>query len=279
MNNEIRNGFLELKIAGQRSAISIQERRDNDLKLIAYLKSLIDNNVVEDFEDIGFCYWNISDNYAFLRDGHSLYKNHKQFHEHIINNDPCYLFWLVCDATQRLALENDGYGDFWWDLYREAVENNPDNKWHFAEFNVHRAAFYSNKTFTLSEDNFNFVKQRYESFIAKTESASENIFYKLIYFSQLASFLQIDNKEICALSRELINYLSLPQTYEHFLCGEWKSFTTPLDKRKQAVVGIISAVNALIDVKEIKNAKDLYCEACDIGMPQNRYIERRLNEL
>ena len=51
MNNEIRNGFLELKITGQRSAITIQEKRDNDLKLIAYLKSLIDNNVVADFED------------------------------------------------------------------------------------------------------------------------------------------------------------------------------------------------------------------------------------
>ena len=61
--------------------------------------------------------------------------------------------------------------------------------------------------------------------------------------------------------------------------GEWKSFITPFDKRKQAVVGIISAVNALIDVKDIKNAKDLYCEACNIGMSQNRYIERRLNEL
>lgn len=72
MNNEIRNSFLELKITGQRSAITIQEKRDKDLKLIAYLKSLIDNNVVADFEDIGFCYWNISDNYAFLRDGYSL---------------------------------------------------------------------------------------------------------------------------------------------------------------------------------------------------------------
>lgn len=279
MNNEIRNRFLKLKITGQRSAISIQDKRENDLKLIAYLKSLIDNNVVADFEDIGFCYWNISDNYAFIRDGYSLYENHKQFYEHIINNDSCYLFWLVCDATQRLALEKGGYYNFWWDLYREAVEQNSNNKLYFAEFCIHRAAFYSNKNFTFSQENINYVKRNFENFIAKTESTPENIFYKLIYFSQLASFLQIDNKEICALSRELLNYLSLPQTYEHFLCGEWKSFTTPLDKRKQAVVGIISAVNALIDVKEIKNAKDLYCEACDIGMPQNRYIERRLNEL
>lgn len=279
MNNEIRNRFLELKITGQRSEISIQDKRENDLKLIAYLKSLIVNKVVVDFEDIGFCYWNISDNYAFLREGHSLYENHKKFYDYIINNDSCYLYWLVCDGTQRLALEKDGYSTFWWDLYRKAVERNSNNKLYFAEFSIHRAAFYSNKDFTLSQNNFNFVKRNFENFIAKTESTPENIFYKLIYLSLAARLSQIDNKELYCLSRALLEYLSFPQSSSGYLCGEWKSFTTPFDKRKQAVVGIISAVNALIDLNDIKMAKDLYCEACNVGLPQNHYIERRLNKV
>ncbi len=277
MNNEIRNRFLELKVAGQRSAKSSEDKRAKDLKLISHLKSFIENKVVTDFEDIGFCYWNISDNYAFLRDGHSLYENHNTFYEHVTTNDPCYLYWLVCDATQRLALEKDGYSSFWWNLYKEAVEQNPNNKLYFAEFNIHRAAFYSNKNYTLSKDNFNFVKRNFENFIAKTESTPENIFYKLIYLSLAARLSQIDNKELYRLSRALLEYLSLQQATSGALCGEWKSFTIPFDKRKQAVVGIISAVNALIDVNDIKIAKDLYCEACNIGLPQNRYIERRLN--
>lgn len=278
MNNEIRNGFLELKITGQRSAISIQDKRENDLKLIAYLKYLIENNVVVDFEDIGFCYWNISDNYAFLREGNSLYENHKEFYEYVVNNDPCYLYWLVCDATQRLALEKDGYGAFWWDLYMKAVEQNSHNELHFAEFNIHRAALYSNKNYTLTQNNFNFVKQNFENFIVKTKQISENVFYKLIYLSLVSRFTTIDNNEIYGLSRALFEYLSLPHATSEYLCGEWKSFTTPFDKKKQAVVGINSAVNAFIDANDIKMARDLYCEACNAGLSQNSYIERRLNE-
>ena len=39
--------------------------------MIAFLQSSIDCGDAATFEDIGFCYWNISDQYALLRDGHS----------------------------------------------------------------------------------------------------------------------------------------------------------------------------------------------------------------
>ena len=39
-----------------------------------------------------------------------------------------------------------------------------------------------------------------------------------------------------------------------------------------------SAVNALIYSNDIKEATSLYLEACNMGLPQNHYIERRLNE-
>ena len=140
MNTQIIKQFKELKVIGQRSAITPQEKIEKDAQLIRYLKSAIDNNVVTDFEDVGFCYWNISDNYALMKDGHSLMRNHQIFYEHIKNNDACYLYWTVCDATQRLTLEKDGFSKFWWGLYEEATEKNYYNNVYFAEFNAHRAA-------------------------------------------------------------------------------------------------------------------------------------------
>lgn len=122
MDEQIRRKFVDLKVTGQRFAISPEEKREKDLSLISYLNSIIENEIVTEFQDIGFCYWNISDNYALLKDGHSLFDNHRKFCEHIKNQDDEYLYWLVCDATQRLTLEKDGYSSFWWDLYRKAAE-------------------------------------------------------------------------------------------------------------------------------------------------------------
>ena len=56
----------------------------------------------------------------------------------------------------------------------------------------------------------------------------------------------------------------------------WKSFITPFGKRKCAVVGITSAVNALIDRGETGTAGALYRMARESGLPENVYIEKRL---
>ena len=76
----------------------------------------------------------------------------------------------------------------------------------------------------------------------------------------------------------LFEYLSYPKSSHDFLTGEWKSFITPFDKKKQAVIGITSAINALIYNNDIKVATALYSEACNAGLPQNSYIESRLNK-
>jgi len=85
MDEQIRRKFVDLKVTGQRFAISPDEKREKDLSLISYLNSIIENEIVTEFQDIGFCYWNISDNYALLKDGYSLFDNHRKFCEHIKN--------------------------------------------------------------------------------------------------------------------------------------------------------------------------------------------------
>ncbi len=280
MDEQTRKSFVELKVVGQRTTISPEEKRKKDISLISYLNSIIENGIIKDFEDIGFCYWNISDNYALLKDGHSVYDNHKKFYEYIKNEETTYLYWLVCDATQRLTLQKDGYNDFWWGLYRKAIEENENNEYYFAEFNAHRAALYTNNSMEISQDNFVYAKLSYVNFLAKTKSTSEYSFYKIIYLSQILKFSNEDNiGEMCKLSKTLFKYLTEPKKENGFLVGEWQSFITPFDKRKQGVVGITSAINALISTNHRKEAKELYFNACNAGLPKNHYVETRLKIL
>lgn len=277
MNPQIKERFRELKITGQRGTLSIEEKKSKDLELIKYLEDIVANEEVTDFEDIGFCYWNISDNYALLRDGHALRKNHQTFYEHIMSYDASYLYWLVCDATQRLTLEADGYTDWWWSLYREAVFYNEGKNPSFAEFCAHRAALYKNPVLPTEQRYVAFVMESFRAFLEKTKDSPEYPFYRLLYLTSAVKYVPVDKKEMEALSKELLPSLLSKDVSHDFPVGEWKSFTTPFGKRKCAVVGITSAVNALIDAGESKAAKKLYQVACENGLPGNNYIEKRLN--
>lgn len=276
MNGEIIKTFKELKVTGQRFGITPEEKRDKDITLISYLKSLIEEKMVTDFEDVGFCYWNISDNLALTKNGAALFENHKKFYEHIKNSDPVYLYWAVSDATQRLTLEKDGLTDFWWSLYKEAVGKNTNSSVCFAEFCAHRAALYTNESLTVSSDVLDFAKRSFESYLENTEHTEEYVFYRIIYLSLISRFSNIDNRELIDICRSLFENLSAPKTQNEFLAGEWKSFVTPFDKRRQGIVGITSAVNALIYQGNTEDAKALYQNAKEAGLPQNRYIESRL---
>ena len=278
MNPQIKTHFRELKITGQRGTLSMEEKKQKDLDLIEYLKSVIANKEVTAFEEVGFCYWNISDNYALLRDGHALRKNHQTFYEHIMSYDASYLYWLVCDATQRLTLEKYGYTEWWWSLYREAVSCNSEKFPSFAEFCAHRAALYKNPVLPVEQRYIAFAMESCQSFLKKTKDTPEYPFYKLLYLTSAAKYAPVDKKEMEALSKELLPSLLSTDESRDFLVGEWKSFTTPFGKRKCAVVGITSAVNALIDAGELKAAKELYQVACENGLPENVYIVKRLKD-
>ena len=65
MTQEMREKFVRLN---EQSRTKNPQAR---YALIAFLQSSIDCGDVATFEDVGFCFWNISDQYALLRDGHS----------------------------------------------------------------------------------------------------------------------------------------------------------------------------------------------------------------
>lgn len=276
MKPQIKSHFLELKITGQRGNMSSEEKKNKDLELIKYLEDVIANKEVTDFEDIGFCYWNISDNYALLRDGHALRKNHQDFYEHIMAQDKSYLYWLVCDATQRLTLEKDGYSDWWWSVYREAVSCNRESDNPFVEFCAHRAALYKNPVSSVEKSCITFATERFEELLSKTKNTSEYPFYRMIYLTSLSKYVPVGSTEIKMPAESLLPDLACTDEPRDFLVGEWKSFITPFGKRKRAIVGITSAVNALIDRGETGNAEALYRMACESGLPENVYIAKRL---
>ena len=56
MDEKIRDRFLELKVTGQRCAISQEEKTKRDRALILFLQSVLQENKEIDFEDVGFCY-------------------------------------------------------------------------------------------------------------------------------------------------------------------------------------------------------------------------------
>jgi hypothetical protein len=277
MNSQIKNRFLELKVVGQRCAISPEYKQKRDMQLIEYLKHVLEHNEVVEFEDVGFCYWNISDNYALQRDGHSQYKNHVNFYEHVKNHEPVYLFWTVCDATQRLTLEKDRYGDFWWSLYREAVQQNSDNRCFFPEFSAHRAALTSVPDLPHTNEHLAFARSAYEQFLRRAEGSEAYTFYLTIYLSltaQVAPYDQSEQEHLCA---ELLDGLSAPDIERNVLVGEWSDITTHFCKRKRAAIGLNSVINALINCGELQPARELYLSARDKGLAKNYYIESRLS--
>ncbi len=250
---------------------------DNKLLLIDYLKSLIDNKIVTDFEDTGFCYWNISDSYALLKDGHRLFDNHKAFYDYIKKYDENYLPWLVCDATQKLTLEHHGYGDFWWQIYKETVTKNQNSTNLFALFCTHRAALYINKTVVWQKQNLDFAANRFQEFIENTKSINEYLFYKTIYLSLISRLRSFDKNELKHLCENWFYYLSQPKVKNEFLIGEWQSFVNPFNKRKQTEIAINSVINAFIYNDELKLAKQLYKTAIGLGLDKNAFIEKRLD--
>ncbi len=243
---------------------------------IQYLKHLLQDEVAIKFDDIGFCYWHISDNFALLRDGTSCYLNHQIFKEHVMTNDSRYLYWLVSDATQRLTLELGGYSDFWWHLYFNAVQCNVSGEYDFAEFCAHRAALYVNPLLPHKEDRLRFAIKNYENLLNRTVGKPEYPFYRTIYLSLLSRFCLIDYSELLILSTGLLKGLHGKNSGMEPILGEWNSFAVPFSSNKQSEVGINSAINALLYGSKHAMAKELYRNALDSGMKNNRYIEDRL---
>ncbi len=118
------------------------EKEDNKAKIICTLQDFLNSKGTKNNMDIGWAYWNISDNYAMLRMPDEELKNHMKLVGFVKEKLPKeMLFWTVSDGTQKATLIQGGYEDFWFDLYRTACNNAPKTNANLRiRFESHRAA-------------------------------------------------------------------------------------------------------------------------------------------
>ena len=264
ITDKIRKDFKSLKIKG-------------DLKgIVEYLSSIIATNDADDML-AGFCYWNISDSYAMLRKPDEQYNNHFNFSKLLEGVNLKYRFWAVCDATQRFTLELGGYGDFWWELYKNAMRLNPDT----AEierivFDTNVAAISINPKVETAVSNLYMARDNFDHFL-KTYKNSDNIaFYKLVYSSLVLKGFGDEEYDILDICNTFMPLLKVAESDSKFAIGEWECLNAQRSKRNMAQVGINRAINVLIDVGKKELARELYKEALNNGLTANKYIENRL---
>lgn len=273
----IRKRFSELKLCGQRCDISAEEKQKYDRQCIEYLLSLLQGEKLTSAEDIGFCYWNLSDNYAFLRDGDALFANHMRFYQYLKGMPAQYLYWAVCDGTQKCMLENSGHADFWWRLYREANKKNRDvAACEAVAFAAHRAALHPNPHKNM-DANLLYAKESFAAFLKTAADSASFAFYNIIYQAECLHAFGACEDDLAVLSQAFYPTLALPRKSNEYICGEWIDFVVANeDVCRQARVGICAAVNALIYANQKEKARKIYMIAIENGLPENAYIEKRL---
>lgn len=264
ITNDIRTEFKHL------------QSQNNLDGIIEYLSSILSTNNADNLL-AGFCYWNISDSYAMQRKSEELYANHLKFCKMLDTMDSKYKFWSVCDATQRFTLELGGNGDFWWELYKKAVDFNPKTTdIERIVFDTHVAAISINPKVETPKSKVYLAKDNFEKFVMNSENPENEAFYKLVYSSLVLKGFGDEKYDILNLCHQVMPFLKEKLPDSEYAVGEWKRLNAPRSRQNMSQVGINRAINALIDVGKKTKARELYNEALNNGLTNNTYIEKRL---
>ena len=223
MTNEIREIFLQLKLSGERNTQSAADKESSDLAVIRYMNTLLDSGELRDSKDICFALWNISDSYAMLRKSDELYKNHKKFADFISCSNNEYKFYTVCDTTQRFTLILGGYGDFWHELYRDAVENTAVTEENYRiAYEAHRAAMGVHKRLNIPIEHLKYANETFLNFLEMCREREEYAFFRLIYDSccmKAFNNTDIDIEQSCTV---FYKYLDTEGDITPYVIGEWE---------------------------------------------------------
>ena len=252
------------------------QSQNNLDSIIDYLSYILSTNNADNLL-AGFCYWNISDSYAMLRKPDEQYTNHLNFYKLLETMDSKYIFWLVCDATQRFTLELGGYGEFWWGIYKTAVQLNSDFSGieHIA-FEAHNAALSINPKVKSTPYNLQIARDNFKNLIKACNNTESIIFYKLVYSSACLKAFGDEEYDILKLCNIILPWLKEESKDSIYAVGEWERLNSERTHQNMARVGINRAVNAFIDVGKKEIARVLYSESLKCGLPKNAYIEKRI---
>ena len=277
MDIAVRQNIMKYDLCGQMTDVDQDTKYTTHKLCIEYLQSILQDGLLNDKEEIGFCYWKISDKYAMMREGELQFHNHNLFYEHLNLMPSIYMYWAVCDATQKMNLEEFGKSFFWWNIYREANETNKEIQgFESIVFEAHRAALTPSPYFQNHEFQW-YAKDCFESFLQQTVNSRSHNYYELIYGGLCLRAFGSCECDIEALCYVFLEDLRYPQISPDYILGEWQGFTEDNnDVARKARVGICSAVNSWIYVGKNEKAKRIYYKAREYGLPMNAYIEKRL---
>lgn len=264
IQKDVRNKFKSL------------QTEQNPRAMIEYLSSFLQTENADTLFT-GFCYWNISDSFAMLKDSKALYKNHCEFAKFLSEKPSKYLLWLACDATQRFTLELGGFGDFWWNCYKTAIsENTAIKAVEPITFECHNAALSVTPMLKTSTEYLQFAKNNFKAFLKSSEISENYIFYKTVYAALCLKAFGQAEYDVFELGDQLLPWLHFDNTPNNLLIGEWERLNGQRSKHNMATVAINRIVNAFIYRNQTKSAKKLYNRAVNYGMSNNSYIEKRI---
>lgn len=88
------------EIANKFNSLIKEKTKSAKESIIELLRHILLNDEFSTEQKI-FAYWNISDNYALLKNHNNTYKNHVKFEGFLRNKDEKYKLMLICDAIKK----------------------------------------------------------------------------------------------------------------------------------------------------------------------------------
>ena len=272
-------------------ALFKEYKAENDKrKIVELLESFLRECPDADDMQICWAFWNLSDNYAMLRDASEEYRNHKLFEKKLMHMDEKYLHWIVSDGTQKLTLLTGGYEAYWNALYRYACEKAPkreDNA--VIRFESHRAnvAFPSVVDYSFDAEHARFALENLANSCSELQHTSGALYYQLTYYTMAIGFntlMKEDNKplieESYAAFTEILPYLHTEkQTYadgEERLLGTYDQLNAPRAKYNQAFCGIHNYIIQLVNAGAYQLALQCNALAEPVCLDYGSYYKRKL---
>lgn len=279
LTTEFRKKVSEIFLCDQRVKYSGDEKQKADENRLSFLKKALESGNFTEKEDVAFLLWHISDTYALQRNYEKLYENHLRFSEHLKNMPAPYLFWCVCDASQKFTLQLGGYNDFWYRLYKTSCELNQtvtaENE--CIAFEAHRVATSRLKQFDCGKDNLIYARAEFEKFLDQNKTSKQYKFYQLIYKTNMMKVFGEIYSDIDSACRSFYGGLTVAEEKSEYIFGEWQKLNGLRSERNRSVVAVTATVNAMIDCGyDMDKIKSLYSEAIENGLPHNAYIEKRI---
>ncbi|WP_160036394.1 hypothetical protein [Paenibacillus sp. An7] len=234
-------------------------------------------------DEEGWVYWNLSDNYALLRNTNDLYQNHLKF----VNWGktalyPEKLHWLVSDATQALTLSLTDHFKDWTEWYLYAcTHSNRSRENRAVRFESHRTAAASSVTLKNIQV-LDIALENMLRLIHEDDTWQNLLFSKIAYFSLLLerNYLHKDeegiNSIISCIYQLLPTHLDEICSIENVesappLLGSWSQLNYPRTSKRSLLIALNNLGCSFNRIEKHEDSLRMFGLVLDNGHKLNSY--------